>query len=298
MLRVSSEIGLRRFGAVGCFAGDRPPRRPAAAAFGEFDPRLHLHLVGAFDRVLVVLALGDEAADADHGHRREHGEGDREADPEAVGKRRTQAAAPAGICLRGYGGRGYRPRRRLRRVRRRDRRGGDGGLVRRARARRAGPALPSSASPAAAPTSPTGSPTPAGDELGAAPAAARQRARHRPRHGPRAQGRLGAGATRGAGGAGGRPLRGRGGQRRSLLRDGVRRRAGPARPRRGGGVFPDEARPAGDRRCASSTRWPRSTPSTPTRSGSATSAARRTTSPASCALARPVGAVEDPRGGR
>ena len=73
-----------------------------------------------------------------------------------------------------------------------------------------------------------------------------------------------------------------------LLRDGVRRGADPARPGRGRGL-PRRRRPARDRRCASPTPWPRSTPSTPTRSGSATSAARRTTSPASCAAGRASG---------
>ena len=52
-------------------------------------------------------------------------------------------------------------------------------------------------------------------QLGAATAAARQAPRLRPRHGPRAQGRLRPGADRGPGGAGGRPLRGRGRQRRA-----------------------------------------------------------------------------------
>ena len=96
------------------------------------------------------------------------------------------------------------------------------------------------------------------------------------------------GATDGAGGAGGRPLRGRERQRRALLRDGVRRGADPARPGRGRDL-PRRGRPAGDRRARRRHPGRRSTPSTPTPSGSATSAARRTTSPASCAAGRASG---------
>ena len=125
-------------------------------------------------------------------------------------------------------------------------------------------------------------------EVGAAAAAARQAARLGPRHGARVQGRLGAGRDRGAGGAGGRALRGRERQRRPLLRDGVRRGADPARPRRGGDL-PRRGRPAGDRRARRRHPGRRSTPSIPTRSASATSAARRTTSPASCTAGRGSG---------
>ncbi len=62
----------------------------AAGAAGDPFPRHHLHLVGAGDRVLEVLALLDEAADADHRHRGEHGKADREPDPQPVGERRAQ----------------------------------------------------------------------------------------------------------------------------------------------------------------------------------------------------------------
>ena len=69
----------------------RPSRAPPGRRCpGRSDPRLHLHLVGAGDRVLEVLALLDEAADADHRHRGEHGEADREPDPQPVGERRAQ----------------------------------------------------------------------------------------------------------------------------------------------------------------------------------------------------------------
>ena len=50
-------------------------------------------------------------------------------------------------------------------------------------------------------------------------------ARHRTRHGARAPGHLGAGPHRGAGAGDARSLRGRGDQRRSVLRDGVCTRA-------------------------------------------------------------------------
>ena len=75
-------------------------------------------------------------------------------------------------------------------------------------------------------------------------------------------------------------LRGRVGERRALLRHGLRRGPDPAvtepRPRRA------STRPSGARSAsASSTRWSRSTRSIPTRSASASWAARRTTSPAS-----------------
>ena len=91
----------------------------------------------------------------------------------------------------------------------------------------------------------------------------------------------------GAGPAGRRPLRGRVGQRRALLRDGVRRGPDPAlRPR----TRERSTRTSGGRSAsASSTPWSRSTRSIPTRSGSASSAARRTTSRASCSAGRGSG---------
>ena len=117
-------------------------------------------------------------------------------------------------------------------------------------------------------------------QLGAAAAAAGQGARLRPRHGPRASRRLGARPDAGSGRTDRRLLHRRGGQRRSLLRDGVRRGADPAVAR---GRRRLSTRPAAGRSAsASSTRWSRSTPRCPTRSGSASSARRRTTSPASC----------------
>ena len=117
-----------------------------------------------------------------------------------------------------------------------------------------------------------------GQPLRAAPPAARPRARHRPRHGPRAQDHLRPRAHRRAGRARPRPLHRRGGERRAVLRHGLRRRARP--PRRAPpptSITAEAARAT--RATRSPTRWPRSTPSTPTPSASATSARRRTTSP-------------------
>ena len=54
-------------------------------------------------------------------------------------------------------------------------------------------------------------------------------------------------------------------------------------------AFPDEGDRAGDRRARRRHPGRRSTPSTPTRSASASSAARRTTSPASCTAGRASG---------
>ena len=280
MSRVSPEIELRRSGAVGFFAGDRRLRRVGVDAFGEVHPRLDLALVGAFDRVLVVLALHDQPADADHGHGREQGKGDREADPEAVGKRRTEATGPAGICLRGDGGRGYRPRRRLRRGGRRDRRRGRRRLVRRARPALRPPLtyeriagghsnLTYRVADAAGSEWALRRP-PLGKTLSSAHDMAREH---------RVVAALGGTPVRSAGR---RPLRGRVGERRALLRHGVRPRAVLRGVAEAEASFPDEGeRPRSA--CASPTRSPTSTPSTPTRSASATSAARRTTSPASCA---------------
>ena len=98
--RVSAEICVAEL-----VAAARPGRRPwlgpigVGVALRQPHPRGHLHLVGAGDRVLEVLALLDEAADADHRHRREHGEADREADPQPVGKRWAQAARLVGNML-------------------------------------------------------------------------------------------------------------------------------------------------------------------------------------------------------
>jgi hypothetical protein len=64
----------------------------AAAPFGDPHPRRHLDLVGALDPVLVVLPLRDEATDADHRHRGEQREADREPDSQPVGQRGTQPA--------------------------------------------------------------------------------------------------------------------------------------------------------------------------------------------------------------
>ena len=93
MSRVSSEISLRSCCAAGDLAADDVAGAGAAASLGDLHPRGHLHLVGAGDRVLEVLALLDEAADADHRHRGEQGKGDREADPQPVGKRRAEPLA-------------------------------------------------------------------------------------------------------------------------------------------------------------------------------------------------------------
>ena len=84
--RVSPEISSCSSLAALDLLADRRFRRLAATALGDFDPRFHLHLVGAGDRVLEVLPLLDEAADADHRHRGEHGEADREPDPQPVGE--------------------------------------------------------------------------------------------------------------------------------------------------------------------------------------------------------------------
>ena len=66
--------------------------------------------------------------------------------------------------------------------------------------------------------------------VGPAPAAARQAARLGARHGPGAPRDRRAPGHPGAGPAGDRVLRGRVGERRTLLRDGLRRRADPALP--------------------------------------------------------------------
>ena len=74
--------------------------------------------------------------------------------------------------------------------------------------------------------------------------------------------------------AGGRPVRGRVRERRAVLRHGVRRRADPALANGGRGRA--STRPSGARSAsASSTRWSRSTRSTPTGWGSASWAARQ-----------------------
>ena len=80
--------------------------RAAARFFAAREPvaRGDLDLVGAGGGVLEVLALLEEAGDADHRQPGEHGEGDREADRQPVRQRRAQApAASSCICLRGYG---------------------------------------------------------------------------------------------------------------------------------------------------------------------------------------------------
>ena len=82
-------------------------------------------------------------------------------------------------------------------------------------------------------------------------------------------------------------------ERSALLRDGVRRGPGPARPGRGRDL-PRPRRPPPRSPSASSTPWSTSTRSTPTPSGSASSAARRTTSPASCTAGRDSGRSRRP----
>ena len=104
------------------------------------------------------------------------------------------------------------------------------------------------------------------------------------------------GPTDGAGGAGGRALRGRERQRRALLRDGVRRGADPARPGGGGGLS-RRGGPAGDRRARR--RHPGRDPRGRPRRGRARrprpqGGLRR---PPAAPLARPVGEVEDARAG-
>ena len=69
---------------------DRRARCGRVLPCGEAVAGGDLHLVGAGGRVLEVLALLHEAADADHGEAGEHGEGDREADRQPVGERRAE----------------------------------------------------------------------------------------------------------------------------------------------------------------------------------------------------------------
>jgi hypothetical protein len=54
------------------------------------------------------LALLQEARDTYDRKAGENREGDREADRQPVGQRWAEAKAASGICLRGYGRRGYR----------------------------------------------------------------------------------------------------------------------------------------------------------------------------------------------
>ena len=88
-----------------------------------------------------------------------------------------------------------------------------------------------------------------------APPAAGPRAGHRPRHGPRAQDHLGPGAHRRSRRARPRPVHRRDGERRALLRHGLRRRSrSSAMPRRSA---PSPPRPAPTRATPWPTRWPR-----------------------------------------
>ena len=87
------------------------------------------------------------------------------------------------------------------------------------------------------------------------------------------------------------------GERRAVLRHGLRRRARP--PRRQPPLDVDHRRsPRATPATRSPTRWPRSTPSTPTRSASATSARRRTTSPASSSAGTASGRSRRPASSR
>jgi len=72
---------------------------PARRAFREPVAGRDLVLVGAGSGILEVLALVDEAGDADHGEARDQGKCDREADRQPVGQRMAQPEAPPRICL-------------------------------------------------------------------------------------------------------------------------------------------------------------------------------------------------------
>ena len=255
MSRVSSEIWSRSSARRSVLACDRRPRRPRPPSpSASLHPRRHLHLVGAGDRVLEVLALLDEAADADHRHRREHGES-RSRSRSAAGWRAMGSAVDplVNMLARRWGTRlqaaATAPRRRRDGI---DAAGSKPGSppTSPARARRCA----SSGSPAATRTSPTGSPTPAGSSwaLRRPPLGKRLGSAHDMAREHKVVSALG--DDRGAGRAGGRALRGRERQRRALLRDGVRRGAGPARARRGRRPSPTRAT-GGRSASASPTPW-------------------------------------------
>ena len=133
--------------------------------------------------------------------------------------------------------------------------------------------------------------------LRAAPPAARPRAGQRPRHGPRApHHRRPAGRTAVPVAPALGLLRRRRGQRRAVLRDGLRRRPRRPRPRRRPSACSTPDGPAQRQPSRSSTRWPPSTPSTSTPSGSADLGRTRATSPASSSGGTASGTQsEDPR---
>ena len=131
-----------------------------------------------------------------------------------------------------------------------------------------------------------------GAPLGAAPATAGQAPRLRPRHGPRAHRDLGAPGHARPRAAGRRLLRGRVGERRPVLRDGIRRRPDPALPARGHREL--FRRPAqGDRRARG--RHPRGHPRRGSRRGRPRRAREEAglRGPPATPLARAVGEVED-----
>ena len=117
---------------------------------------------------------------------------------------------------------------------------------------------------------------------------------HRPRHGPRAPHHLRPRADRRAGGAGPRALHRRRGQRRAVLRHGLRRGHHRARRRQSPRRLDRGSAPA-RRRVARRRAGRASTPSTSTRSGSATSAATRATSPASSSAGTASSSSRRPR---
>ena len=130
--------------------------------------------------------------------------------------------------------------------------------------------------------------------LRAAPSAARPRAGHRPRHGPRAQDHLRPRPHRRAGRAGPRALHRRRGERRALLRHGLRRRARP--PRRGRRHVDHAPTPAATPATPSPTRWPKIHAVDPDAVGLGDLGKKEDYIHAAAqALVRPVGEVEDPR---
>ncbi len=132
------------------------------------------------------------------------------------------------------------------------------------------------------------------EALRASPPATGRRAGHRPRHGPRASNHLGHRQDGGSRPTRSGALRGRGGQRRTLLRDGLR-----GGPRTSGRSLHGEALSRGGAIPDRPLRHPGARRSTPGRSGPDRSRGSRTQGglpgPPAEALANPVGEVQDPR---